>query len=419
VSSGSIELDRRPRALILVENTSVPTDPRVWPECQSLARAGWDVTVVGPRGRQRDRERQVTIDGIRVHRFDLEPSGGSAGGYVREYGTALTRIAMRARALEREHRFDVVQACTPPDLLLLAVLPWRRRCAFVLDHHDLSPELYEARYARRGGVHRMLLAAERVGFALADVVISTNESFRRVAIERGRKRAEDVFVVRNGPNPDVFRPRPADPELRGGAEHVIGYVGLMGRQDGVEEALRALSLLPTSVENWRALFLGDGEALEGARRLARHLGIGERTRFTGFIDDRQRIVEAIASCDICLSPEPRNPLNEKSTLIKVAEYMAVARPVVAFDLPETRATAGDSAAYAARDDAEAYAAAITDLLLDPGRRQRMGEAGRRRIIDGLSWTESERTLLAAYHRALDVAELRRGVSATSRRRRRA
>jgi glycosyltransferase involved in cell wall biosynthesis len=394
-------------ALLLVENNSVPADTRVWAECTSLRRAGWDVTVICPKGRNHDREGFTDLEGVRIHRFDLAPSA-SGLGYVREYAVALLRMSALVRRLSRTRRFDVVHACNPPDFLLVAAIPLRRRgAATIFDHHDLSPELYVAKFGGRGMLWRMLRILERAGFALADVVLATNESFRAIAIGRGRKAQRDVFVVRNGPDTEIFRPTEPDPVLRGGAAHLIGYVGLIGSQDGVDVALEALAVLRTRREDWRAVFVGDGDALADARSLSRRRGLDDVVTFTGYVRDRDRLVRMIAACDICLSPEPRNPLNERSTLIKVAEYMAVGRPVVAFDLVETRRTAGEAAVYADADDAVAFADAIAGLLDDPAKRERLGALGRERAEKTLSWNESAKELLAAYARAEELAERRR------------
>jgi glycosyltransferase involved in cell wall biosynthesis len=394
------------RALIVVENSSVPSDPRVWAEARTLLAAGWSVEVVCPRGGNRDTEPSIVVDGVRITRFELDQSDGGARGYAREYLSAMWTLARLGRD-RGVAAFDVIQACTPPDFLLGAFVRHRRAGAgLVLDHHDLSPELFEARYERRGPMHWGLGRLERLGMALSDVVIGTNETFRSLAISRGRKDPEDVFVVRNGPDPALFRPVPPDPALRGLAPYLIGYVGLMGRQDGVEEAIRALSVLARRRSDWHALFVGDGEVLEDARVLTAELGIGERVTFPGYVAERARIVAMIASCDVCLSPEPRNPLNENSTLIKVAESMAVGRPVVAFDLKETRATAGDAASYATEDTPDAFAGAIDRLLDDPLERERKGAMGRQRVLANLSWQCSEPALLDAYGRALELGRRR-------------
>jgi glycosyltransferase involved in cell wall biosynthesis len=373
----------------------------------SLRDAGWDVVVVSPRGSKRDVESQATIDGIEIHRFEPAESGGGAVGYLREYALATARIRNIIGRLALTRTFDVVHACNPPDFLLLAARRLRRGgAATIFDHHDLSPELFLAKYRHRFPMHPALLLVERAGFAMADVVLSANESFREAAIERGGKSPDDVFVVRNGPDTTVFEPTDPDPEIKRGAPHLIGYVGLMGNQDGIDIGLESLAALRRRRTDWRAVFVGDGDALPEAQRLTQRLGLEDAVEFLGFVGDRERLVRLIATCDVCISPEPRNQLNEKSTLVKVAEYLAVGRPVVAFDLKETRRTAGDAASYAPRDDAEAFASALDELLGDPDRRARMGALGRARALE-IGWDESERALLAAYARASMLARERR------------
>jgi len=395
-----------PSTLLLVENASVPTDPRVWPECTTLRDAGWSVSVICPQGPGRDIEPEVEVEGIRIRRFPPRESSSRRAGYAREYGSALREIRRLVHRVAHDERFDVVHAATPPDFLLLAARRLRRRgAATILDHHDLSPELFEAKYGRRGAVYQGLLAAERLGFRLADVVISTNESFRQVAIDRGRMSPADVFVVRNGPDADAFRPCEPDPDIRGAAPFVLGYVGVMGAQDGVLEAISALAALRRRRSDWKAVFAGDGEVLTQAREMAARLGIGDAVTFTGFIGDREALVRLIASCDVCLSPEPPNALNERSTLIKVAEYMAVGKPVVAFDLPETRFTAGGAALYAATQDE--FVANIALLLDDEAQRNEMGSIGRERVVEALGWRHSQAALLRAYERAVSHAAARR------------
>ena len=390
--------------LFIVENDEVPADSRVWDECTTMRSQGWDVLVVSPR--MSDIPSTEVIDGIQVFRFETSSSPTGAPGYVAEYASSVFRIASRIRTLSREHRFDVVHAANPPDFLLAAARRLRRNgTATIFDHHDLSPELYEVKFGRRGVGFRALLAAERLGLGLADVVISTNESFRRVAIERGGKDPADVFVVRNGPDPSVFRPVAPDPELRRGARHLIGYAGLMGSQDGMLEAIEILAALRKRRADWRAIFAGDGEMLSPARALASKRGIADAVDFVGYIRGRERLVRLLASCDVCISPEPINPLNDRSTLLKIAEYMAVGRPIVAFSLQETRLTAGDAALFA--DSIKGFADAIDELLADGERRERMGRTGRERVLASLSWASSEATLVAAYDRALERAGRRR------------
>jgi glycosyltransferase involved in cell wall biosynthesis len=387
-------------ALILVENLPVPQDRRVWPECRTLRRAGWGVTVVCPQGVERDRGRHEMRDGVDIYRFAPAYASGGVVSYLREYALALWRMGRLVRRLMRTRHFDVVHACNPPDLLPLLALPLRRRGArLIFDHHDLVPELYRTRFGR-GPLLGCAHALERVAFRLSDVVLSTNESFRKVALDRGGKRPADVYVVRNGPDLEQFRLRRPDPILKRGRKHLIAYVGVMGPQDGADHAVRALGMLRERRQDWHAVFVGEGAALAETKRLAVEMGLGECAEFPGYVGDKKEITRVIATADVCLSPEPKNALNDASTMIKVAEYMAMARPVVAYDLAESRHTAGEAAAYARPNDERSFANCIETLLDDPRRRERMGKIGRERVAASLAWEHSEKSLVAAYERAL-------------------
>lgn len=404
----------RPRVLILVENLSVPFDRRPWLEARTLAGAGYEVAVVCPQGANGDRDLYAYEEGIAIHRFRPSPSPGGAIGYLSEYASACRQISRLARSLARLAPFDVVHACNPPDLLLPAVLPLRRQgTRFVFDHHDLVPELYLSRFGRGKDVfYYGARLAERLTFRLADVVIATNDSYREIAIRRGGKRPEDVFVVRNGPElTDLSGARPHIP-LKRGKPHLIAYVGMMGPQDGVDHALRALAALRERRGDWHAVFVGGGDALESARELSRELRLTEQVEFTG-LRGREEVGRVLATADVCLSPEPKDPLNDVSTMIKVAEYMAARRPVVAFDLTETRVTAGAAGVYAKANDVNDFAAQIDLLLRQPDLRRMLGELGRRRVEQELKWEYASQRLLAAYECALDGANARGKVPRSS------
>jgi glycosyltransferase involved in cell wall biosynthesis len=391
-----------PRVLLAIENLSMPRDRRAWPECLALRDAGFEVEAICPRGLDGEDEKEFEVcDGIPIYRYPARPSGGSALGYAREYLSAMWQISRLASKRSRERPFDVVHVGNPPDVLLLALWSLKRHgTRFVFDHHDLAPELYEARFGGRGLARLALRAIERMSFALADVVISANESYRRLAITRGRKHPEDVFVVRNGPDLSRLPTAEADPSLRRGKRHLLTYVGQIEPQDGVDVGIRALALLAKRRQDWHALFVGDGDGLGEAQALAAELGLADRVGFTGWVHDPADVRRIIISSDVCLSPEPKNALNDASTLIKVAEYMASALPVVAFELTETRRTAGRAAAYARPDDLASFAARIDELLDDPVRRERMGAVGRARVERSLGWEYSRRELIEAYRRAL-------------------
>ncbi|GGX81278.1 glycosyltransferase family 4 protein [Streptomyces anandii] len=384
------------RALVLVENLSVPFDRRVWQECTTLRDAGWEVHVICPRGSKRDTEPEAEIDGVRIHRYPLRAATGGPAGYLREYGSALWHTARLAR---RVGPVDVVHACNPPDLLFLPALWLKRRGArFVFDQHDLVPELYLSRFGRGEDLlYRAVCALERMTYRAADVVIATNESYKDVAVRRGGRRPEDVFVVRSAPQTDRFRPVPPEPELKRGKPHLLCYLGVMGPQDGVDYALRALAKLRDELgrTDWHAVFVGAGDAFDAMVELSGRLGLGDQVQFTGRVPDAD-LVRYLSTADVCLSPDPRNPLNDVSTMNKVLEYMAMGRPIVSFDLKEARVSAGDAAVYAPANDEAAFAKLVALLLDDPGQRARMGRTGQERITGRLSWRNSQKQLLAAY-----------------------
>ncbi|MFD5383438.1 glycosyltransferase family 4 protein [Streptomyces sp. NPDC127074] len=393
-TTGGGALNRR--ALILVENLSVPFDRRVWQECTTLRDAGWEVHVICPRGDKRDTEPEAEIDGVRIHRYPLRAATGGPAGYLREYGSALWHTARLARKVGP---VDVVHACNPPDLLFLPAWWLKRRGArFVFDQHDLVPELYLSRFNRGEDLlYRAVCALERRTYRAADIVLATNESYRDVALRRGGKRPEDVFVVRSAPQTDRFQPVPPEPELKRGKPHLLCYLGVMGPQDGVDYALRALAKLRDELgrTDWHAVFIGAGDAFDAMVELSRRLGLAEQVRFTGRIPDAD-LVRYLSTADVCLSPDPRNPLNDVSTMNKVLEYMVMGRPIVSFDLKEARVSAGDAAVYAPANDEAAFAGLIALLLDDPEQRARMGKIGQERIGGPLSWRNSQASLLAAY-----------------------
>ncbi|MGA5122231.1 glycosyltransferase family 4 protein [Streptomyces pseudogriseolus] len=400
------------RALILVENLSVPFDRRVWQECRTLRDAGWEVDVICPRGTKRDTEPEAVIEGVRIHRYPLRAATGGPAGYLKEYGAALWHTARLARKVGP---VDVVHACNPPDLLFLPALRLKRQGAkFVFDQHDLVPELYLSRFGRgKDLLYRGVCALERMTYRAADVVLATNESYKDVAVRRGGRRPEDVFVVRSAPDTERFRPVEPEPELRRGKPHLLCYLGVMGPQDGVDYALRALAKLRDELgrTDWHAVFVGAGDTFDAMVQLSRELGLADQVEFTGRVPDAD-LVRWLSSADVCLSPDPCNPLNDVSTMNKVLEYMVMGRPIVSFDLKEARVSAGEAAVYAAGDDELEFARLVAQLLDDPEQRARMGKSGQERINGSLAWRNSQAALLAAYEAAVgggaDAAAARSG-----------
>jgi glycosyltransferase involved in cell wall biosynthesis len=394
-------MDKPTRVLILVQNESVPGDRHVWNECRALNRAGYEVSVVCPRGLDRDRDDFERIEGIEIHRYEPSPSSGGVVGFAREYASALRQMTRMARKLAKRGRFSVVHACSPPDFMLLAALSLRLRGAtFIFDHHDLTPELFLTRFNPKGGLlYRATLLGEQVAFRLGDVILSVNESYRSVALTRGRRKPEDVFVVRTGPDLTRFRPTEPEPELKRGKRFLLSYVGVMGPQDGVDHAIRALAALKQRRTDWHATFMGDGEMLDEIRRLASELELDDFVEFTGWVE-HDTVRRVLSTSDVCLAPDPKNPLNDVSSMVKISEYMAMSRPIVSYALTESRISAGDAAVYAAANDVHDFADKLDALLDDPEARKRMSTLGRKRAEATLAWEHQERSLLAAYERAL-------------------
>jgi glycosyltransferase involved in cell wall biosynthesis len=388
------------RALILVENLSVPFDRRVWQESLALRDAGWEVSVICPQGTKRDTEPYAEIDGIKIHRYPLQPATGGPVGYLKEYGNALRHTFRLARKVGP---VDVVHACNPPDLFYLVGRRLKKQGAkFIFDQHDLVPELYESRFNRgRDFLYRGVCWVERQTYETADIVIATNESYKEAAIKRGGKRPEDVYVVRSAPTVERFVAVPPDESIRKGKPYLLAYLGVMGPQDGVDYALRSLAQLryEQGRDDWHAVFIGGGDTFDAMVALASELKLDDCVEFTGRIPDED-LLRYLSTADVCLSPDPLNPLNDVSTMNKVMEYMAMSRPIVSFELKEARVSAGDAAVYAPANDEAKFAELIAQLLDDPEARRRMGEIGQQRVSGPLSWEHSKAALIAAYEAAI-------------------
>lgn len=392
------------RILIIVQNLPVPFDRRVWLECQALTAAGYRVAVVCPKGKD-DPGYQV-IDGVEIYKYRPYAPGGSKLSFVAEYAysflaTAWHALKARVRGGVIGGRFAVIQACNPPDIFWPIALAFRvERTKFVFDHHDLCPELFLSRFENPPALpYKGLLWLERRTFRTAKHVISTNESYRQIAIERGGKSPDDVTVVRTGPNPERLKRGPADEALKRGRKYLVAYIGVMGPQDGVDIAVRAADVIVRELGRDDIAFtlIGSGDSYDELVALRDELNLQGHVEFTGRAPD-ELVTKIMSTADAGLSPDPKNPLNDVSTMNKTMEYMAFELPVVAFDLRETRVSAQDAAVYATPNDVHEYAKALVGLLDDEAARAQLGKVGRARVEDELAWSHQERAYLGVYQR---------------------
>ncbi|KGN40614.1 glycosyltransferase family 4 protein [Knoellia aerolata] len=398
MSTRSVPPPARPRVVIIVQNLPVPFDRRVWLECQSLVGQGYDVTVVCPQG-EGTGPSQV-VDGVRILAYPPYAPGGGAAGYVLEYAWSFLATARLVGTARRSGRFDVLQACNPPDIFwpIARWLRGRDGTRFVFDHHDLCPELYLSRFGDdAGAAYRGLLFLERQTFRTADRVTSTNESYAAIATSRGGKDPRHVRVVRTGPDPERLRRQEPAPHHRRGRPHLVAYLGVMGPQDGVDLALAAADVIVNEMgrDDIAFTFMGSGDCHGDLVRRRDELGLTAVVDLPGRVPDAF-VAEVLSTADVGLSPDPLNPLNDVSTMNKTMEYMAFGLPVVAFDLAETRVSAADAARYVRPNDVVEYARAVVALVDDPAARAQMGRLGRERVEQHLAWEHQRQGYLRVF-----------------------
>jgi len=383
-----LQQQKQRRVLILVENLPSPFDRRVWQEATTLRAAGYGVSIICPTGKGCEKKFE-SIDGIDVYRYDLPHEAEGALGYLIEYSVALFWSFFYSLKI----RFDVVHACNPPDLFFLIGGFYKLfGKKFLFDHHDANPELYEAKFGRRGAFYKLLCLFEKLTFRTADVSIATNESYRRIALTRGGMDPDRVFVVRSGPSLERMKIVPPAKKQR---KFLVGYVGVMGKQEGIDLLLQAAAVIIKHRQDVHLGLVGGGTSLEEMKALARELGVAEYVTFTGRVPDAE-LLAVLNAADVCVNPDVANEMNDISTMNKIMEYMALGKPIVQFDLTEGRHSAQDASLYARRNDPQDFARKIVELLDDPARRQTMGEYGRRRVLDTLEWRHEAPRLLAAY-----------------------
>jgi len=391
--------------VILVENLPVPFDRRPWQIAQTLVGAGHRVSVVCPRMYEYTKAYE-RLKGVDIYRYPNR-EGGTPAGWVVEYLNAMFWMLVTClRLFFVRGGIDAIHACNPPDLLFLVAWPFKVffGTRFLFDHHDLNPEVYLAKFDRRDRLYEVMVTLERMTYRLADVALATNQSFKRIAIGRDGARADRVYVVRNAPMPGRLVAGPAKEELKRGKRHLIGYLGVMNKQDGLDLLLEAARHVIFTRGRDDILFglIGDGTEVPNLKEQARRLELDGHVAFLGRMSDGRVISDYLNTASVCVCPDPKNEMNDDSTMTKGVEYLAVGRPVVAFDLKESLYTAGDTAVYATDNDPVQLGNLIVELLDDPARRADLGARGKARYDGMLSWARSQEQLLAAYRRLFEL-----------------
>jgi len=387
------------KVLIIVENLPVPFDKRVWKEAASLQQSGYEVTVLCPRGKGYEQRHEV-INGVHIYRHPLPREGNTRFGYLREYGWALFWEFLYTWWIYLRRGFHAIQGCNPPDNIFLIALPFKLfGVKYIFDHHDANPELYLSKYGKKGFFYRAQVWLEKLTYRFSDVVMSTNDSYRDLAVTRGGLDPKNVFIVRNGPDLRTFRSVLPNSALKHGKPYLVGYAGTMSIQEGLDILLDvALHIKNLGRRDIHFTCIGGGPGLPGLRKMVRDKNLEDMVNFTGRIPDKQ-LLEILSTADVCVNPDRPCEMNDISTMIKIMEYMALGKPIVQFDSKEGRFSAKEASLYASKvDQVPDFANKILWLLERPEERRRMGEFGRRRVEMELSWEHSVENLLAAYDR---------------------
>lgn len=386
------------KILIIVENLPVPFDTRVWQEATTLVANGYTVSVVCPKGKGYTADEEL-LDGVHIYRHELPVEGNGAIGYLQEYTYVLREELRLAKKAYKEVGFDVIHGCNPPDDIFLVANHFKKYgVKYVFDHHDICPELFEAKFGHKSGpLYWSQLFFERQTYKHCTFAFVTNESYKKIAIERGGMDPEKVIVLRSGPKLERMRILPPVESIKRGYPYMVGYVGVIGQQEGIQYILDAAKYTKERENNIFWGIVGGGPHLEALKKQAHEMGLDDCVEFTGRAPDQQ-MLEYLNTADVCVNSDEYNSMNDKSTMNKILEYMALGKPIVQFDLTEGRYSAQAASVYAKRNDAVDMAEKIQALLRDPERRKEMGAFGRARVVNELSWEHTSKALLEGYEK---------------------
>jgi glycosyltransferase involved in cell wall biosynthesis len=387
--------------LIIVENLAVPFDRRVWQEATTLKESGADVSIICPKMKGYTASREV-LSGINIYRHPLPFEARGALGYILEYSVALFWEFILSWKIYFKKKFHVIHGCNPPDLIFLVALFFKLfGVKYVFDHHDINPELFIAKYNRKGFFYKMLLLSERLTFAVADFSIATNESYKEIAIRRGKMDEDKVQIVRSGPKLDRLKLLPPDRKFLKGRKYLIGYVGVIGEQEGIDLLLECASYISSQRQDIQFAIVGGGSDLERMKQLATEMKLDEYVDFYGRVPD-DILIAVLNTADVCVNPDSPTEMNNLSTMNKIMEYMALKKPIVQFDLKEGRFSASKASLYAENGNVKDFADKITHLIDNPELRNKMGEFGYNRVLSELSWEYEREKLIRFYMRLFKI-----------------
>ena len=383
--------------LIIVENLPVPFDTRVWQEATTLVQNGYTVSVICPKGKGYEKEFEI-LQGVNIYRHDLPTEGNGLVGYVREYGTALKEQIRLAKKVYKEVGFNVIQGCNPPDNIYMVANRFKKYgVKYVFDHHDICPELFEAKFKKKGLLYQSQIFLEGKTYKNCDIAFVTNESYKKIAIERGKMNPKNVFVLRSGPKLERLKIQKPKNEIKRGKRYMVGYLGVIGQQEGIEYLLEAAKYIKESKGRNDIFYgiVGGGPHLESLKQKCKEMKIDDIFEFTGRVSD-QVMLDYLNTADVCVNPDEYNEMNDKSTMNKILEYMALGKPIVQFDLTEGKYSAQKASLYAKPNDSKDLAEKIIFLLDNEEKRVEMGQYGMKRIKNELSWEHTSKELLRGY-----------------------
>lgn len=387
----------RKHILFIVENLPVPFDKRIWLEALAAKEWAYSVSIISPKGRGYTKNFEQ-IEGINIYRHPMPIEAYGKAAFLIEYVNALFWELLLTIKIFIRKPFHIIHGANPPDHIFIIALFFKIFGAkYIFDHHDISPENYFAKFIRKDIFYKILLLMEKLTFKTADIVISTNESYKKIALSRENKKSKEVFVVRNGPDLSNVIFMKSNEELKKGFDYLVAYLGVIGNQEGIDILLKAVSYIvyKEDIKNIRFIIIGTGPDWNKMVKLTKEMKLNKYVTFTGFIPYKD-LYEILASADICVNPEFKNEFTDKSTMIKIMDYMVFGKPIVQFDTTEGRVTAGESAKYIRNNDEVAFAKTIINLLGDPEKRKKMGDIGRRRIQQVLNWEKQKENLKSAY-----------------------